>query len=377
MTELDRFIEDALIPAYTKGDRRPIASDYQRLTYRITEARKAKDPKRVHELQLARRRIRSRDPLDPDYRRLRYLRYADDFLLGFAGPMKEAEEIRQRIAEFLEQKLKLRLSLEKTLITHAVDEKANFLGYEITVTRDDDLLSYRGHRDTNGAISLLMPQKVVRKYRAKFSSNGKIRHRPEILAESVYTIMQRYQSVLRGIYNYYCMANNVSKPGRMGYIRQIVTISLLKTLAYKLKCSVNRICKMYKVVVADRKMFRVIIERPDKPPLIATFGGFPIKRIPNGLGTKELTVDKSWWLPANNRSEVVQRLLAGKCELCERTDLPVVVHHTRHLADINRPGRRPKADWEKIMAARKRKTLVVCTTCHGDIHAGRYDGKPL
>ena len=117
-------------------------------------------------------------------------------------------------------------------------------------------------------------------------------------------------------------------------------------------------------MVLDRKVLQVVVERPDKEPLVATFGGIPFERNPDGMGVVDFSPELAWHRPANKRSDVVQRLLVGKCELCGVTDEPVQVHHIRKLADIDRPGRRPKADWEKIMSARKRKTLVVCEDCH-------------
>ena len=95
------------------------------------------------------------------------------------------------------------------------------------------------------------------------------------------------------------------------------------------------------------------------------------------MGVVDFRFALAWHKQANRCSEVVQRLLAGKCELCGIEGEPVQVHYIRKLADIDRPGRRPKASWEKIMSARKRKTLVACADCHRTIHAGRYDGPAL
>lgn len=319
------------------------------------------------------------DPFDPDYRRLRYVRYADDFLLGFVGPKKEAEEIRDRLAGFLGDRLKLRLSMEKTLITHAADDKAKFLGYEIKVSKCSTLISDDGKRDTNGVIQLLMPQKVVFEYRSRYTKKGKIVHRTPLIADSDYTILQRYQAVLVGVYNYWCMAVNVSR--RVNRIKWILETSMLKTLAKKFKSRVNDIHDKYQVTLPDSgdgptKVFQVIVKRPDKEPLVATFGG-SFKRIPDGKGPADFNFDRVWFAPGDKRSEVVQRLLSGRCELCDATGEPVEVHHIRKLADIDRPGRRPKAPWEKLMAARRRKTLVVCRGCHDDITYGRYDGPSL
>jgi hypothetical protein len=96
--------------------------------------------------------------------------------------------------------------------------------------------------------------------------------------------------------------------------------------------------------------------------------------VPDGMGKADFDFERAWFAHTGKRSEVVQRLLVEKCELCGAEGLPVEVHHIRKLADIDRPGRRPKAPWEKIMSARKRKTLVLCRMCHDDITFGRFDG---
>jgi group II intron reverse transcriptase/maturase len=373
LNELDWFIEGTLIPAYTRGEKRQLNEEYTRLTTRIAAARRQGRVDEARQLVQERRRVPSVDYFDDEYRRLRFVRYADDFLLGFVGPKKEAEEIRDRLGEFLSQKLKLTLSVEKTLITHAVTEKANFLGYEIKVTKANTLVSENGKRATNGYIALLMPQRVVRKVKQRFSSGGKIIHRTDLLHETDHTILSRYQAVLRGIYNYYCMATNVGKRTRMAYIKWVLETSLTRTLAHKHQCSVTSIYSKYKVVVLDRMMLRVVVERPGKEPLVAVFGGIPFERNPKGLVKADFWFEQAWSFYSSDRSEVVQRLLAEKCELCGAKG-PVVMHHIRKLADIDRPGRRPKATWEKIMSARKRKSLAVCKDCHQKIHAGTYDG---
>jgi group II intron reverse transcriptase/maturase len=374
LNELDRFAEDTLIPTYTKGKRRMDNPEYTSLRTQIAVAQRREDPDEVKRLKRDRRKLMAVAPCDPDYRRLRYSRYAADFLLGFVGPRKEAEEIRQRLGEFLERQLKLTLSVEKTLITHATDDKAKFLGYEVKVTRCETLISDNGRRTTNGNIALLMPRTVVTKYQDRYSRRSKIAHRAELTPETDYTIIQRYQSVLQGLYNFYCRAVNVGNKKRMTYLKWMLETSLTKTLATKFKCKVSDIYRRYAVTVLDRKVFQVVIERPDKEPLVATFGGISFERIPEGMGVVDFRFELAWHQQANKRSEVVQRLLAKKCELCGIEGEPVQVHHIRKLADIDRPGRRPRAGWERIMSARKRKTLVVCEDCHRIIHAGRYDG---
>jgi hypothetical protein len=375
LNELDRFVEDVLIREYTKGKKRMDNPEYIRLYSRLRYVRKRGDLAEARHIAAALRKLMAGSPVDPEFRRLRYCRYADDFLLGFIGPKNEAEEIRSQLGAFLSEKLKLTLSAEKTLITHASDDKAKFLGYEVCMTRCEDLIADNGKRATNGNITLLMPHSVVQKYRERYCKKGKPIHRKELFVDTDYTILQRYQAVLRGLYNYYCMANNVSD--RMARVWRILEVSLAKTLASKLGLTVSKIFRQYRVPNATPRTMRVIVERGGKEPLVALFGGIRLKRIPNGMDAADFDYEEQWFKPGYDHAEVVQRMLAGRCELCGQTEGLIEVHHVRKLSDIDRAGRQPKATWEKIMIARKRKTLVVCKRCHDDITYGRYDGPPL
>jgi hypothetical protein len=147
---------------------------------------------------------------DPHYRRLKYVRYADDFLLGLIGPRTEAEEIKQQLRKFLREELGLDLSEEKTLITHAKSEAARFLGYEVTTLQNDDK---RTKRDTNGngtitkcrsinsKIGLRVPKEILEEKCHRYMKNGKAVHRKELENESDYTIITMYQREFRGIAN--------------------------------------------------------------------------------------------------------------------------------------------------------------------------------
>jgi group II intron reverse transcriptase/maturase len=371
LSELDKFVEDTLIPAYTRGERRRPNPNYLAISTAITAAIKREDFDEVQRLKQSRRRLMSVNPLDADYRRLRYVRYADDFLLGFTGPKDEANDIRLRLGEFLRSRLNLTLSLEKTFVTHATDDKAKFLGYEIKTTRCMTLLAANGKRAANGCIALLMPAKVVHRYRGRYSVRGKIASERHLVVESEYTILQRYQSVLRGIYNYYCMAVNVSR--RMGCIKRILELSMVRTLARKQRGQGSVIRRKFRTRVLGRTIYRVVVPRPPKEPLVAVFGGIPFERVPDGKNAVDFQHSQAWNSPANPHAEVVHRLLADECELCGAQGVALQAHHIRKLADIDRPGRRPRTVWEKIMSAKKRKTLMVCQQCHNDIHAGRYD----
>src|SRR5437660_2380465 len=137
LDRLDKWIETTLLPTYNRGIERKYNTTYTRSNARVQKLRRIGQRKEAMALRKQIRTLPTHDPNDPDYRRLRYVRYADDFLLGFAGPRSETEEIRAHLAEFLRNTLKLELSKTKTLITHARTEAARFLGYEIGTLHDD------------------------------------------------------------------------------------------------------------------------------------------------------------------------------------------------------------------------------------------------
>lgn len=159
-----RYVEETLLPDHNRGARRKSTTrnTVQHWKKRIGQLeREGLKKEEANKLRKQRRRLPSKDPNDPDYRRLRYVRYADDWLLGFNGPRAQAEEIKARLKEFLRDNLKLTLSEEKTLITHARTQAARFLGYEIAVLNNDHKLDRRGRRTINGQIGLRVPVDVV------------------------------------------------------------------------------------------------------------------------------------------------------------------------------------------------------------------------
>jgi len=315
------------------------------------------------------------DPTDPFYRRLRYVRYADDFLLGFTGPRSEAEEIKQQLGAFLRDELKLELSKTKTLITHARSEAARFLGYEVTVLQKDAKRSARVTEGTrtkirsiNGGIGLRVPLDVLEEKCNRYQKNGKVVDRAELLNDSDFTIIATYQLEYRGIANYYRLAYNMHLLKRLKWVMEQ---SLTKTLAAKFKKSVSKIYDHYEVELeVDGKRYKglqTVIPREGKEPLVATWGGIPLKW---DIGADlEDQPQRAW----GGRTELEKRLLAQVCELCGTTHMldKIEVHHIRALKDLNRYTGREKPEWVKRMAARHRKTLILCRTCHQDITYGR------
>jgi group II intron reverse transcriptase/maturase len=366
LDRFDQFVEQQLIPEYTRGKKRRTEPRYHRVESQIAKAKRHGDRDAVRALRRLRRRLPSQDPNDPDYRRLRYVRYCDDFLLGFAGPRREAEEIKSKIGEFLRDELKLELSEPKTLITHATSQAARFLSYEIRTQRTDTKIT-QGRRAVNGVVGLFVPRDVIRDRCARYMSKGKPALRGQLLHDEDYTIVAKYGSEYRGFVQYYLLAQDVF---RLEKLRWVMETSMLKTLAGKHKSTVAKMVRKYKARIdtpdGSRTCFQVTVHRDQgRKPLVARFGGIPLTR----KRTAVLT-DLKPIMATVKGNELIRRLVAGRCELCEeRTGLQV--HHIRKLADLNKPGRPERPSWVHLMAMRKRKTLVVCEQCHQHIHAGQ------
>ena len=366
LDRLDRYVETQLMPLFNRGKRRAANPAYERASANIRNARRRGDRVAVRELRLHRRTLPSKDAFDPHYRRLRYCRYADDVLFGFSGPKAEAMEIKQRLGRFLHDELKLELSEEKTLITHARTGKARFLGYDIVAQHSDDKLT-NGKRSINGEIGLRVPDEAITRRCVPYMRHGKPWHRSQMLSDQDYSILSQYQAEYRGVVQYYLLAANVCHLNRLHWVMET---SLLKTLAGKHRSSVAKMARKYKTTIdtphGPRVCFQTTVERGEgKKPLVARFGGIPLRR-----QKKVALIDRSPNLFTTSGNELINRLIAGLCELCGSVER-LEVHHIRKLADLAKPGRNEKPAWVRIMAKRRRKTLIVCSACHDAIHAGR------
>jgi group II intron reverse transcriptase/maturase len=181
LDRLDSYVETQLLPEFNRGERRAPNPAYEQVSAAIRSARRRGDRAAVRELCQRRRALPSKDLHDPGYRRLRYIRYADDVLLGFSGPKAEAVQIKQRLGQFLRDELKLELSESKTLITHARTGRARFLGYDIVTQQADDKLDRRGRRTVNAGIGLRVPRDAITRRCSLYMRRGKPWHRPQML----------------------------------------------------------------------------------------------------------------------------------------------------------------------------------------------------
>jgi group II intron reverse transcriptase/maturase len=362
LNKLDEFIEQELIPQYTRGASRKTSPEYNRAGKLLVKARQDGNRAEARNLELLRRSIPSKDPADPGYRRLNYSRYADDHILGFIGPKAEAEQIKAKIAEFLRDTLRLELNDAKTLITHARTQRARYLGYDITVQHSGTRLT-GGARSANGRIALKVPPDVIKAQCARYRKHGKTWHRPELQNLDDYDIVRRYGAEYQGVVNYYLLACDVYKLNTLWWHS---STSMLKTLAAKHHSTVSKMAARYKAKVKTRNGLRTCFEatrkRPGKKDLVARSGGITLQR------NRHAEIRDPRPAPAAYpRRELISRLRQRECELCE-TGTTVAVHQVTGLKALGRPGPGQPA-WAALMARMRRKTLIVCTSCHDLIHA--------
>lgn len=379
LNELDKFME-SLKEKFDKGKKRKANPEYQRLMSRRrfyrNELKKNKSPERTQEIlaglndiQKLIAKMHSTDQFDTEYKRLQYVRYADDFIVGIIGNKEDAKIIKEHISDFLQDKLKLTLSEEKTLITHG-NKMARFLGHDVTVSYQNKLTKDKhgtAKRTSNGDIRLYVPkEKWVNKLKElrvmKIESDGKWKPmaRAELLNVDDLEILATYNAEIRGLYNFYKYANNVSV---LNKFHHIMKYSMLKTLAGKYKKSVYKICKKYNI----NGEFGITYQTKEGQKTRFFYNEGFKKQTPSKINNN---IEDDYFpitLKYMSTSSLIERLTASKCEWCKKEG-PVEIHHVRKLKDL-----KGKKRWEKVMIARKRKTIPLCKECHDDLHAGRLD----
>ena len=352
---------DQLIPEHTVGIKRELNPQYQQIGTALRKAARRGDLTEVKRLKAKRRTMPSINPNDQGYRRLRYCRYADDEILGFTGPKAEAEQIKQELSDFCSQVLKLTLSDQKTLITHARTGKARFLGYDIWTSHDQTRI-INGRRSMSGSIRLGIPPELIKAKTAPFMAKGKPGKLTRLLNENDYTIVGQYGAIYRGIVGYYKLATNIRM---LSKLRWIMELSMLKTLAGKHHSTVSKMSRLHKVIITTsrglRTCFQAILGRGTREPLTATFGEIQLHRDKTAY-LKDAPLEE----PTYKYREIIKRLAAKRCEVCGTGSKPVTVHQIRSLAELNDPNL--NQPWHNFMRKRHRITIIVCDQCHQLIH---------
>lgn len=371
MDMLDQFMETKILPEFNRGAKRAENPAYKALYKQIVKYTRHQNWETVKILRKQLQSMPSKEVGDSNFKRLYYIRYADDWLVGISGSKQDAVVIKERIKSFLEVELRLTLSAEKTLITHAKKEKARFLGYDIHVLHNDTKYDKRGQRSINGVIGLRLPEEKLKGKAKQYTKSGKPTRRKERTINSDYDIITQYQSELRGFAQYYLLAYNAH---RLHDLKRTMELSLAHTLANKHRSTTSKVFAKYKATrEVDGQLYKVLqveVTREGRKPVVAYFGGFKLGVKKNAEIVDAPIIGRIY----NVKSQLVERLLRDTCELCESRG-NIEIHHVKKLKDLNQNGRREKPEWMKRMVAMRRKTLAVCRKCHTNIHSGKYDGK--
>lgn len=377
LDKLDKYVKE-YIQHFDKGTkRRPgkesndLANERKRTVRKLKKVKdgteKAALVARLKAIEQERAAFPNGDEMDESYRRLKYIRYADDFILGVIGSKEEAQRIKEDIKSFLSASLALELSEEKTLITHT-GKSAKFLGYEITVTRDN-----HQRRDVRGCLRRTYGKRVrlnvsmatLRDKLLEYGAmeiklrNGKEVWNPKCRSGLIFNddleILDRYNRETVGFCNYYLIANNCVV---LHNFRYIMEYSMYKTFAGKYRSTVRKINKKYRC----NRLFTVKYEQKGAIKS-RTFYKTSFKRRTTAFnGSCDI---EPYSIADVSRTNLTDRLKAGKCELCGATG-KLIMHHVRNLKDL-----KGKESWERLMSARKRKTIALCPSCHRLRHLGK------
>lgn len=377
LDKLDKYVKEYIRHFDMGTKRRPgkesndLANERKRTVRKLKKIKdgteKAALVARLKAIEQERAAFPSGDEMDGSYRRLKYIRYADDFILGVIGSKEDALRIKEDIKSFLSESLALELSEEKTLITHT-GKSAKFLGYEITVTRNNHQrrdVQGRLRRTYGKRVRLNVSMATLRDKLLEYGAmeiklrNGKEIWKPKCRSGLIFNddleILDRYNRETVGFCNYYLIANNCVV---LHNFRYIMEYSMYKTFAGKYRSTVRKINKKYRL----NKLFTVKYEQKGAIKS-RTFYKTSFKRRTTAFnGSCDI---EPYSIADVSRTNLTDRLKAEKCELCGATG-KLIMHHVRNLKDL-----KGKESWERLMSARKRKTIALCPSCHRLRHLGK------
>lgn len=379
--ELDKFMEEYKVN-FDKGIKKKLNPEYKKAFKRTSyfrckgkeiwndiskEERKARTSK-LKELERTEREMTASLTHDSQYKRIQYVRYADDFIIGVIGSKDDAEQVKKDVKEFLMSKLKLEMSDTKTKVTHSSD-RARFLGYDITISRSQDITTTsNGHKQRcqSYVVKLLVPrEKWVNKlleYKAikiKVNENGKEKyvalHRGKLVNKTDIEILATYNAEVRGLYNFYSIANDSYK---IGIFANLMKYSMYKTFANKYKTNVHEIKRRYCI----NDLFTLTYQTKSGPKETTFYkDGFKRKLEPTKFDNVSELPQYSKYTKTNT---LKQRVEKGYCELCYQKSNKLEIHQVKKLKEL-----KGTQEWVLRMKDIRRKTLVVCPTCHKIIHS--------
>lgn len=382
LDKLDRYMEE-LKKRFDKGAVRAVYPEtYELEKKRGVLAKKLRNTNSEEEKQVLTEKIREIDrkkltipysyPFDTSFKRLQYVRYADDFLIGVIGSKEDAIAIKEQVKAFVADTLILELSDEKTLITHS-EKRARFLGYDIYVRRSAATKkdkTGRLCRHLNGTVCLEMPMELMRKKLLEYGAmtiektvygkdNWKAKARYYLKDNDDLEILDQYNSEIRGFRNYYRIANNAAHASSFGYIMQY---SMFKTFATKYRTTMRRM--IGKLRIGKNFGVRFTDKKGKTKTRLFYNEGFARKPLQKNAVVDVILQTVMY----SSKTSLMARLSAGQCELCGKTDCEIEIHHVRKLKDL-----KGKSYWERFMIARNRKTLALCLDCHKKLHSGKLN----
>ena len=386
LNELDVFMAQ-YAQTFRQGDKRRINPAYKkpldkrrgkqewlkRNEHKIFQEQKAAVKAEINEINQYLRTIPYVDPMDDSYKRLVYVRYADDFLIGVIGSKVDAKQVKADVGQFIRKQLHLELSQEKTLITHGSDY-AQFLSFQITTsTEQNSTRTKAGYikRSYTGRIKLYVPKekwlKRLLSYGAlkiQYDKNNGNKEIWEPICRSGLRnlddleILNQYNAEIRGVYNYYRIAHNATVLNNFLYVMKY---SMYKTFAGKYRTSMRKIIQKY----TKNRDFVITYQGKSGEKSVA-FYNQGMRRDTHVSATDPDIIGRA--RENRNYTSLVQRLRGCQCEWCGATDVEIEIHHVKKLKDLS--GR---AEWERHMIARRRKTMALCHNCHVKLHAGKLD----
>lgn len=377
--EMDLYVAE-LSKDFQKPYKSRITAEYSRLSGRMTRVKqnikKAEEAgnmtekeRLLKELKELRSQLLKTPCKSQTDKEIKYVRYADDFIIGVRGSREDCEEIKRKLSCFIRDSLKMELSEEKTLITHS-NTYARFLGYDMRIRRSN-IVKPNGRGTTQRTMSnhmeLAVPlgdkiQPFLFKHGVvKQKENGELEpvHRNDLLRLTDLEIVSAYDAELRGICNFYYLAGNFYKLHYMSYLMEY---SCLKTLAFKHRCTIGKIKEKF----SDKKGGWCIPYETKKGMKYLYLS----KHSDCAKGKEASdTIPGMIMIHKHTRSTFESRLKAKTCELCGCTESrQFEIHHVNKLKNLK--GKEP---WEVMMIAKRRKTMVVCYECHKKIHNQSFE----
>ena len=368
--ELDKFVMKLKSEFDTPGvgqitpEYRELHNEIKRLSHRLTKVTGEEREMVLAEYKPKRQKLMTIPCTAQTDKKLKYVRYADDFLIAVKGNREDCQWIKSKLAEFIGDTLKMELSEDKTLITHS-SKCARFLGYDVRVRRSGKIKrGGPGHvkmRTLNGGVELLVPlndkirQFVFTKGVAIQKEDGSMFpvHRKYLVGLTDLEIVSVYNAELRGICNYYGMASNFCK---LHYFAYLMEYSCLKTLASKHKTSLSKIINKFNDGTGKWGV-------PYETKLGSKRRYFANYADCKGKGSAMDYISNAAVVYGYAVNTLENRLKAKVCELCGTTESDhYEVHHINKLKNL-----KGKERWEIAMIAKHRKTLVVCRDCHRSI----------